>query len=187
MPATNTDNFTKKLGENVKQLTKNILGEDNIQIISDNKLYFLFILMITIIFIIIGIYGYNNYVKPLINKNYVANKEFIDNTPGDDVLIYFFYTDWCPYCKKAKPEWEAFKDGVNNNAMYDSSYNIIFEEVDCDKNPGLANTYKVEGYPTIKLVYQEKTYDYDAKPDADNLIRFLDSSLKTKTSKKWFF
>ena len=52
--------------------------------------------------------------------------------------------------------------------------------MDCEKSSGLANRYKVEGYPTIKLVYNDDIYNYDAKPNESNLIDFLDGSLYSK-------
>ena len=46
------------------------------------------------------------------------------NENNNDVIIYFFFTEWCPYCKKALPEWEKFTDYVNNiNETND--YNVI--------------------------------------------------------------
>ena len=154
-------------------------NEKSLTYIKDNKQSFFIAFIISIIFIWLGTYVFNTYVKPLINKNYVANKEFIDHNKKDDneVIIYFFYTDWCPYCKKAKPEWNEFKKEVNESVFYSNSYNIVFEEIDCDKNTSLANKYKIDSYPTIKLVYQNKIYDYDAKPNSDNLMAFLEGSI----------
>jgi hypothetical protein len=37
----------------------------------------------------------------------------------------------------------------------------------------MADKYKVQGYPTIKMVYNEKIYDYNAKPDINNLLEFV--------------
>ena len=36
-------------------------------------------------------------------------------------------------------------------------------EIDADKNAEMADKYKVEGYPTIKLVYGNQIIEYDAK------------------------
>ena len=41
----------------------------------------------------------------------------------------------------------------------------------------MADKYKVEGYPTIKLIYKGNVYNYDAKPKSENLKQFLDSSI----------
>jgi penicillin-binding protein-related factor A (putative recombinase) len=42
----------------------------------------------------------------------------------------------------------------------------------------MATKYKIQGYPTIKLIYKGKVYDYDAKPTKENLIQFLETTVK---------
>ena len=133
-------------------------------------------LVVSTIFIIAAIYTYKIYVSPKINNNYVANKEF---TSGGDsntsVDVYFFYTTWCPYCKKSMPVWQSFKDEIGNKKI--KGYTVNFLEVDCDKDTTLAEKFKIKGYPTIKLVNGNQIIEYDAKPDKDTLIQFLTTSL----------
>ena len=132
------------------------------------------IVIIIFLFIVVSIYFYNNYVKPLINRKYVSNKEYIKSQPSDEITILYFYTEWCPYCKKAKPEWYAFKEKVENTHYKQT---IIFREIDCDQEPKLAEKYNIEGYPTIKLIWKDNIYEYDAKPDRGNLIEFLNGTI----------
>ena len=56
--------------------------------------------------------------------------------------LYFFYTDWCPHCKRAKPEWDKLKAAVSQGRV--NGYKINFYEVDCEKNKDLADKFKVE-------------------------------------------
>ena len=35
--------------------------------------------------------------------------------------------------------------------------------------------YKIEGFPTIKLLKDNKVYDFDAKPTKDNLNNFINT------------
>ena len=37
--------------------------------------------------------------------------------------------------------------------------------------------YKIEGFPTIKLIYNNKVYDYDAKPTKEHIIQFINTVL----------
>jgi len=152
---------------------KNILNN----FIGDKK-FILFIILLVIIFTIILLFIYNKFIKNLFNKNHVLNKEFIsEDKNNNDVLIMFFYTEWCPYCKQALPEIKKFEDYISiSNDKND--YVITLSKIDCDKNSTIADKYKVEGYPTIKLIYKGKVYNYDAKPNKENLIQFLDSSIK---------
>jgi thiol-disulfide isomerase/thioredoxin len=141
-----------------------------------NYKYFFLILIVTIIFIIAALYTYKQYVTPRINKNYVINKEFTAGSdPTNVVEIYYFYTTWCPHCKKATPEWQGFKDQIGENEF--NGYRINFLEVDCDKDTTTADKFKVKGYPTIKLVNENQIIEYDAKPNKENLMEFLKSSL----------
>lgn len=87
--------------------------------------------------------------------------------------IFFFYTAWCPYCKKARPEWDKFKQPLNRTIR--DGYLLLFTEVDCDANEALANKFEVTGYPTIKCVKDGSITDYDARPSMATLNQFLDS------------
>jgi hypothetical protein len=48
-------------------------------------------------------------------------------------------------------------------------------EIDCETNVAMANKYNVVGYPTIKLVKNDKVFEYDAKPELESLNQFLAS------------
>ena len=138
---------------------------------------FMMITIITIIFIVIAIYTYKTYIAPSSKTDYVANKEF--TTGGDEDVnsadLYFFYTEWCPHCKTAKPIWKNLKEDIGKKEI--NGKKIHFIAVDCDKDPTTAEKYKVEGYPTIKLVVGNRVIEYDAKPDVDTLKQFLNVSL----------
>jgi thiol-disulfide isomerase/thioredoxin len=139
----------------------------------------IFILLIVLIFLVVAIYIYRRYISQKLNKNkYVANSEFSPegtNKPTEIVTLYFFYTDWCPHCKKSKPIWNSLKEELENKEF--KGVNINFVEVDCDKEPALAEKFNVQGYPTIKLVKGNQIIEYDAKPSRDTLMEFLQTSL----------
>jgi thiol-disulfide isomerase/thioredoxin len=133
-------------------------------------------LVVSIIFIVVSIYTFKLYVSPKINSDYVPNKEFTAGGESNtSVDIYFFYTTWCPYCKKSMPVWQSFKDEIGTKKI--KGYTVNFLEVDCDKDTSLAEKFKIQGYPTIKLVNGNQIIEYDAKPDKDTLIQFLTTSL----------
>ena len=102
-----------------------------------------------------------------------SNKELVTST--DSASIYYFYTEWCPYCKKAQPEWGKLKDVYSNKTI--NGYNLEFKEVDCDKDEATATEFKVEGYPTIILVKNGQKIVYDAKPKFETLETFVKTSL----------
>ena len=139
-----------------------------------NKKFWL-ILFLLFVFICAAIYVYNSFVKPRMNASYVANKEYIQKqeTSGKSADLYFFFTTWCPHCKTAMPIWEKLKEQTTSV----NGVTINYIEVDCEKDPTLAEKYKVEGYPTIKLAYNNKVIEFDAKPDLDVLNQFLNQSI----------
>jgi thiol-disulfide isomerase/thioredoxin len=142
------------------------------------------IIVLVIILAVIGYIIYQNYIQPALNPSYKANREQMPvgsaaaaNSKGKEAEIMLFYTDWCPHCKTAKPEWEQVKAEYNGKQIH--GYTIIFTEVNCTNDSPdvekMMNTYKVEGYPTIKLVKDNQIIDYDAKPTKATLTQFLNT------------
>lgn len=96
-------------------------------------------------------------------------------TTGDKTIdLYYFYTAWCPYCKKSFQEWNKFKAEWNQKTY--EGYTIYFHEVDCDIQESLADKYQVTQYPTVKMVKDDAVIHFDAKPTIHSLTAFLTSS-----------
>ena len=139
---------------------------------------FLLIIIVMVGLIATTVFVYKRYVAPKVAGAYAPNKEYIkekDEEDGDKTVeIYFFYVDWCPHCKNAKPEWAAFKEQIGTGSV--NGHKISFIEVDCEKEKGMAAQWGVKGYPTIKAKLGDgKVVDYDAKPSTSVLSQFLDS------------
>lgn len=157
--------------ENVSRKFRSLLTYKNIIIV----------LILTAIFIVAAIYAYRKYVKSPVDiesKIYETEKEEspVSSSGTKNVDLYFFYTDWCPHCKKAKPEWEQLKKNYSGEKTI-NGYIINFIEVDCESNPSLAEKFNVEQYPTVKLVKGNKIIEFDAKPDVKTLEQFLSTVL----------
>jgi hypothetical protein len=73
------------------------------------------------------------------------------------------------------PVWKKFKESIGEKKVKDTRINFI--EIDCDKDTATADKFKVDGYPTIKLVHGNRVIEYDAKPSLDTLSQFLNTSL----------
>ena len=116
------------------------------------------------------------------NTSYSANNEhtYVSGSGNSSqVELLFFYVDWCPHCKTAKPVWEDLKAEYENKTI--NGYTIIFNEINCtNESPEIEkiiNTYKIEGYPTIKLLKDGQVIEYDAKPTKETLEQFLNTTL----------
>ena len=137
--------------------------------------YYIISLLILIILLLVA---YHVLKRFNIFENFdVANDS---NKQGTSCIIYFFHADWCPHCKKALPEWESFKQ--TNDGKMINGYKISCVDVNCT-NEDDANTtqyinkFNVEGYPTIKMLKDGQTIDFDAKPTIENLTSFVESTL----------
>lgn len=133
------------------------------------------IALVAVLLLVVGYYTYVTYVTPKINPAYVENSEFMEKGPPKEVELFFFFTEWCPHCKAAKPEWNKLKTEYESKGINNTT--IIFREIDCDKEEKIADEYGVEGYPTIKLIKGNEVVEYNAKPEYDTLVEFLHTTL----------
>jgi thiol-disulfide isomerase/thioredoxin len=117
--------------------------------------------------------------KPQVS--YSANSEHntVSSQNSKDAEIMFFYVDWCPHCKTAKPAWNDVKSEYENKTI--NGYKVIFTEINCTEETAevesLMNKYNIEGFPTIKLLKDGQVVEYDAKPTKDTLTQFLNTVL----------
>lgn len=162
--------------------------------------YYNIILAVFIFFIFVALsyYAYYQYYLP-----YLENKKLSDmaNTNGRKKIanIFFFFVDWCPHCKTAKPEWNNFKVQFNNTEY--NGYLIKCYDINCTEDNGtieisdipsdasgsiqttptkisdLIRKYNIEAYPTIKMTKDGSTIEYDAKITYDHLEEFIKSTL----------
>jgi len=123
------------------------------------------ILMIS--FIIVSVVVYKKYIKKIKTN---PNNEFIKSDKTGEVII--FYAAWCPYSQTALKSWYKYKEN------YNGKYNMSFTEIDCDENPSIADTYNVDSYPTIILLYSGKKYIYDAEMNDETLTQFINTIMK---------
>ena len=80
------------------------------------------LIFIALFFISIAIYVYLNNIKPSFDKQFVENREFVpedqdQNREPKVATLYYFYTNWCPYCKKARPVIDEFKSEIENKTF----------------------------------------------------------------------
>ena len=111
------------------------------------------------------------------------DKKKRDNTSNANVRdvmvdVRFFSVNWCPACVKAKPEFSKFVDKYDKQKLNGFKINCI--NVDCtnDKDPMIIDTmskYNIKHFPTIKIVKEKETIDYEGKVTMNNLEQFINS------------
>lgn len=139
--------------------------------------YYLVILVVLLI-ILFSYIGYNGYQKYY--KKKAETKEFSDvansNKRKKEAQVLFFFADWCPHCKKAKPEWEQFKEEYNGKVV--NEHTISCQPVDCtdekdQRTAALIKKHKIESYPTIIMLVGDNKIDYDAKVTKNGLEQLV--------------
>jgi thiol-disulfide isomerase/thioredoxin len=141
----------------------------------------LLIVGVIVLFAGVAIFYYLYYIAPGSKSTYRPNSEQVPtgSSSNNTAELMFFYADWCPHCKSAKPIWNDLKSEYENKTI--NGYKIIFTEVNCSEETAevekLMNQYNVEGYPTIKLIKDGQVIEYDAKPSKETLSKFLNTVL----------
>ena len=138
--------------------------------------YYIITTVVFILFLLVGFYSYNYY------KNQVKDR-FKDvanvNRRNKEVIVYFFHVDWCPHCKKALPEWNAFMDQYDGKEV--NGYIIRCMPIDCTEESSTVKTamnkYNINSFPTVKLIRDEKTIEFDSKITRTSLSSFVETML----------
>lgn len=134
--------------------------------------------LITILVLVGGVLYYTNHYR---KDGFTSSSSSSSSSSSKgDVDVLFFFTDWCPHCKTAKPEWESVKSNMDGGTV--NGYSINFKDINCTTETPeveqLMSTHKVEGYPTIKMIKNGEVIEYDAKPNRDTLTEFINTILK---------
>jgi thiol-disulfide isomerase/thioredoxin len=140
------------------------------------KLTNVLMIFLAILLIIVIYYIYTKYFS----KGFGRTIENMENQSGDKTAeLMLFHVDWCPHCKTAKPEWDQVKAEYQNKSI--NGYKVMFNEINCTDETAdkvkMIETYKIEGYPTIKLIKDTQVIDFDAKPTKETLGKFLNTVL----------
>jgi len=148
------------------------------KVLPTNPTYRIILFVVCFVFVIVGSYLLYRFFS---NKSSVSYKENTSSNSnganGNEVELLRFSTSWCPHCKSSKPDWEKLETEYKGKTV--NGYKIIFTEVDCTQESPevekMMNRYKVEGFPTTKLVKDNKVYDFEAKPTKENLDKFINT------------
>ena len=67
------------------------------------------------------------------------NSDNFEEKTAKGVKLIEFYTQWCGYCKKQKPELEAMDK-------------IWIGQVDADESPSIAAKFNINAFPTFLIL-----------------------------------
>lgn len=140
-------------------------------------------LMILLALCIFGVVAYFGYVRFYQNDKGAlkAHSDVANNEGrGKPIQIYFFYVDWCPHCKTAKPAWQSFKDEYDKKTVNGQYVECIdFNCTDEDNSSDIRNKlleFNVKGFPHVVLVSDETRIEFDAKITKSSLEQFVQAA-----------
>ncbi|KAJ2714799.1 hypothetical protein H4R19_001541 [Coemansia spiralis] len=80
-----------------------------------------------------------------------------------------FYAPWCHHCQELAPVWTELGTAAKGKVNVGS--------VNCDEHGKLCADHKVQGFPTLKLLWGDQSLVFKGSRDLDNMLDFVDSSL----------
>lgn len=138
-----------------------------------NKLSNMYKIIATAIIVIAMYYAFNWYQETRTQVAHsVENYDGTENANGKpDLVCTMYYTTWCKFCTKAKPEWERVIQEFNGKVV--NGKKILITKIDCEKNTDVAEKENIKGYPTFKFNLNDKYYDYPDEPVFDKFKTFI--------------
>jgi len=132
------------------------------------------IFILLVIFILAGYYAFRTFARPYVDGSGSADVANY-NKQQKELIVYFFYADWCPHCKTAKPEWTNFQKTYNSKTMND--YTIQCIPINCTEetpeNSKIIQKYSIDSYPTVKMLKDDTIIDFDSKITEGSLEQFI--------------
>ena len=118
-------------------------------------------------------YKYNNSSSESFdNDNSDSNEAPNLNVASGEQVVALFYADWCPHCVAFKPDYKKAMTQLNGKKH--KNKNLRFVMVDCDKYKSLSKENDVGGFPTVKILNDDKTSsEYSGERTLDGLKSYF--------------
>ena len=117
-----------------------------------------------------------------LDEDYEDEEELLEGMEGGEkqAELLFFFADWCPHCKKAKPIVDEIKNKYDKRTINFHTINVTY--VDCtnetQESKRLLEQYEVEGFPTLFLKIGKNVTKYEESPSKDELSKFIEKIIK---------
>ncbi|GLI68518.1 hypothetical protein VaNZ11_012965 [Volvox africanus] len=102
-----------------------------------------------------------------------------DAKTSSGVWMIKVYAPWCIHCRQLEPLWQAFADEAEVDG-------VLVAKVNGDKERYLMSRLRVTGFPTIFLLRDGNTYEYNGPRNVDSFRTFATSGYKKSTAKPFY-
>lgn len=115
--------------------------------------------LIFVIIVLIYVFTYKINKESFTNVEISSKEDLYSLLSKDDVAIVKFYVNYCGWCKKLAPTWNEFEKEYHNKTI--NGKKIMVLSVDCEKHPDMCRLFKIRGYPTILIIKNNETIEYN--------------------------
>ncbi|KAJ1855208.1 hypothetical protein GGH12_003213 [Coemansia sp. RSA 1822] len=98
----------------------------------------------------------------------LTKENFAERTAAGPWFVEF-YAPWCPHCQHLAPEWDRLSVVMRGK--------VNIGKVNCDDAGKLCSQQNVQGFPTLKMLWEGESSVYKGPRDLDNMQSFIDGML----------
>lgn len=102
---------------------------------------------------------------------------FPETFDSEDNTLYFFYTTWCGWSKKAWPHWNELKRFFETRNVTYGGKHVKLVAIDAEQHSEMAKKFNVQGYPSFRLETRDQGFEYSGSPSVDKFRDFLKKTL----------
>lgn len=102
-------------------------------------------------------------------KVVALTKENIAELTANGPWFIKFYAPWCGHCQHLAPTWIDLAQTTKGK--------VNIGEINCDDEGVLCSKYKVQSYPSLKMVWEGQITEFKGARDLDSMVAFVEKSL----------
>ena len=106
--------------------------------------------------------------------------QFNESIPKHKAIVMVFMMEGCPHCDHLKPKWDEVKQLMDSDKHFE---NVMSADIDSNV-VSMLPLPPVNGFPTIRVLKDQKVHEYDGIREVDPLLSFLRKTVTTPRSHK---
>ncbi|KAI8975434.1 thioredoxin-like protein [Mycotypha africana] len=100
----------------------------------------------------------------------LTDENFSDLVKKEDEWLIDFYADWCGYCKRLEPKFQA----ADRMLKFDKTHSHVqLGKVNVDNNPGLAARFFISRLPTLVHIKDREVRQVQSTRTDNDIISFV--------------